>query len=319
MIHNELGVLPGWVFTDTTRPFSGQNGRNLLTTSCLNNNNGVGLPQAFRDHIATLFDVGLSGFSAALTIQTGADENKERILNPVYKAAIMTTLVEKIAKAPTRTALKQTTLTETIYQEVRARLQRGDIGTNERILDYEIADDFGCTRMPVRQALVRLVNEGYLVGTTRGFVMPRLTNDDIHEIFEVRRLLEPSAAAGATAALTDEQHGALKRAYQKAVRACEKQDRAAMITANVEFRDVWLSAVQNSRLQDTIRRFADHAQQVRSLTLTDASTQKIALGGMHDLLESFLERDAKRARTVMLEFILNAEQRYFVLIDGQDQ
>ena len=64
---------------------------------------------------------------------------------------------------------------------------------------------------------------------------------------------------------------------------------------------------------------AEHAQQVRSLTLTDASTQKIALAGLHDLLESFLARDSKRARTVMLEFILNAEQRYFVLVDGQDQ
>ncbi|WP_322032205.1 GntR family transcriptional regulator [Paraburkholderia sp. J76] len=230
----------------------------------------------------------------------------------------MTTPVEKLAKSPARTALTQTTLTETIYQEVRTRLQRGNIGPNERILDYEIADEFGCTRMPVRQALVRLVNEGFLVGTTRGFVIPRLTNDDVHEIFEVRRLLEPGAAAGATAALTDKQHAALKRAYQKAARACEKQDGAALIAANVEFRDVWLSAVQNSRLQDTIRRFTDHAQQVRSLTLTDSSTQKIALTGMRDLLEGFLERDSKRVRTLMLEFILNAEQRYFILADGQE-
>jgi hypothetical protein len=52
--------------------------------------------------------------------------------------------------------------------------------------------------------------------------------------------------------------------------------------------------------------------------LTDSSTQKIALDGMQDLLNGFLERDAKRVRTTMLEFILSAEQRYFVLVDGQD-
>lgn len=230
----------------------------------------------------------------------------------------MTTRIAKVAKTPVRTALKQTTLAETIYQEVRGRLQREDIGTNERILDYEIAEEFGCTRMPVRQALIRLVNEGYLVGTTRGFVMRRLTNGDVHEIFEIRRMLEPGAAAGATAALTGEQTAALERAYQKASRAAEKLDGATMMAANVEFRDVWLEAVQNSRLQDTIRRFADHAQQVRSLTLTDSSTQKIALDGMRQLLEGFLERDAKRVRATMLEFILHAEQRYFVLMDGQE-
>lgn len=230
----------------------------------------------------------------------------------------MTTPIAKIARTPVRTALTQTTLAETIYQEVRGRLQRGDVGTNERILDYEIAEAFGCTRMPVRQALIRLVNEGYLVGTTRGFVMRRLTNTDVHEIFEIRRMLEPSAAAGATAALTSEQAAGLQRAFQKASRAAEKLDGAAMMTANVEFRDVWLEAVQNSRLQDTIRHFADHAQQVRSLTLTDPSTQQIALDGMRKLLEGFLERDAKRVRAAMLDFILHAEQRYFVLVDGQE-
>ncbi len=41
--------------------------------------------------------------------------------------------------------------------------------------------------MPAREALLRLANEGYLVGTTRGFVTPRLGLDDIREIFEVRR------------------------------------------------------------------------------------------------------------------------------------
>jgi DNA-binding GntR family transcriptional regulator len=253
-----------------------------------------------------------------IAIQDSEDGQIREFRIQIGEPAIMTTQVEKVAKKPSGTELKQTTLTETIYQEVRARLQRGDIAANERILDYEIADEFDCTRMPVRQALLRLVNEGYLVGTTRGFVMPMLTNADIHEIFEVRRLLEPSAAAGATAALTDKHDAALKRAYQSARRAYEKQDGAALIAANVEFRDVWLGAVQNRRLQETIRRFTDHAQQVRSLTLTDASTQKIALDGMHDLLNGFHERDAKRVRATMLEFILNAEQRYFVLVDGQD-
>lgn len=224
----------------------------------------------------------------------------------------------KAVKLPRRTALKQRTLSESVYTEVRSRLQRGEIGTNDRILDHEIAEEFDCTRMPVRQALLRLVSEGYLIGTTRGFVMPTLTNDDIHEIFEVRRLLEPSAAAGTVAILENQQDTALKRAYQKASKAYEKHDAAAMIDANIEFRDVWLSAVQNKRLQATIRRFADHAQQVRLGTLSNRSTQKIVVNGMRPLLEGFLERDPRQIKTAMLEFIVSAEQQYFALLGAQD-
>ena len=181
-----------------------------------------------------------------------------------------------------------------------------------------MAEEFDCTRMPVRQALLRLVSEGYLIGTTRGFVTPTLTNDDIHEIFEVRRLLEPSAAAGAVAILDDRQDAALKRAFQKAVKAHDKRDAALMIEANMEFRDVWLGAVQNARLQDTIRRFTDHAQQVRLGTLSDPGTQKIVVDGMRALLEGFLERDPRKIKTAMLAFIVSAEQQYFALLGGHD-
>ncbi|MFM0042978.1 GntR family transcriptional regulator [Paraburkholderia sediminicola] len=224
---------------------------------------------------------------------------------------------DKVVKLPRRTALKPTTLSESIYQEVRGRLQRGEIGTEERVLDYEIAAEFDCTRMPVRQALLRLANEGYLVGTTRGFVVPTITSDDIHEIFEVRRLLEPAAAASAAAVLTDKQEAELKKAYQKARRAYDKQDVDQMISANVEFRATWLEAVQNARLRFTILRFVDHAQQVRLGTLNNRSTQKIVIDGMRALLEAFVERDPKLIKVAMLEFMLNAEQQYFALLNGE--
>lgn len=230
----------------------------------------------------------------------------------------MTNTAVKVLKAPRRTALRQTTLTETIYSEIRSRLQRGEIGPDTRILDYEIADQFNCTRMPVRQALVRLVNEGYLAGTTRGFVVPTLTPDDVREIFEVRRLLEPSAAASTVATLDEHRDAALNRAYQRARKAYEKHDGEAMIEANVAFRDAWLGAVRNSRLQETIRKFADHAQRVRLATLNDHATQKVAVERMEAMLEGFIGRDPKRIRSATIDFIASAERRYFALLSGED-
>ena len=84
---------------------------------------------------------------------------------------------------------KPDSLSERIYGDLRGRLQRCEIGPEDRLVDTEIAIAYGTSRMPVREALLRLANEGYLVGTTRGFTVPRLSLDDIREIFEVRRLL----------------------------------------------------------------------------------------------------------------------------------
>ncbi|WP_233887027.1 GntR family transcriptional regulator [Paraburkholderia flagellata] len=220
--------------------------------------------------------------------------------------------------APRRRVLKQVTLVDTIYEKVRERLRRGEVAPNERLLDYQIADEFGCTRMPVREALLRLVKDGQLVGTTRGFVIPRLSDKDVREIYEVRRLLEPAAAASTATALSEDQLAALSRIYKKAVRACETRDAGAMVEASAEFRDIWLGAVENERLRTAIIQFAEHPQRIRLATLQDNDAREIFVEGLRTLLDGFLTRDRKQIRASLQKILLAAEQHYFALSESED-
>jgi DNA-binding GntR family transcriptional regulator len=222
------------------------------------------------------------------------------------------------AANPRSTALKQNSLSEAIFQDIRGRLQAGEFGQDDRLLDYEIAEEFGCTRMPVRQAMLRLVNDGYLVGTTRGFLIPRLTRQDLLEIFEMRRLLEPRAAASAIGAMTEERLGMLNRVCRQARRALEKGDSRSLIEAAFTFRQTWVEAVSNSRLKATIEKFVDHAQAVRRSTLIDPAVQEVAVTGMQSLLDAFTSASAARIEETMTEFLIQAEYALITHIP-QDQ
>ena len=221
-------------------------------------------------------------------------------------------------KQPKRSALRQTTLMESVYQEILRRLQRRQIGPDDRVLDYEIAKEFDCTRMPVRQALLRLVNEGYLVGSTRGFMTPVLSAEDVREIFEVRRLLEPSAAASTIHVMDDKQRAALATAYRDARRAYERQDIALMTEANVEFRGIWLEGVTNSRLKSTILRWSDHSREVRRETMHKPGTMKMIADGLQAMLKGFTEMDPVLVRAAILGFIDDAERQYFLPSEEDD-
>ncbi|MCP1116877.1 GntR family transcriptional regulator [Robbsia andropogonis] len=221
-------------------------------------------------------------------------------------------------KQPKRSALRQTTLMETVYQEILRRLQRGQISPDDRVLDYEIAKEFDCTRMPVRQALLRLVNEGYLVGSTRGFMTPVLSAEDVREIFEVRRLLEPSAVASTIPVLHDVQRAGLATACRDARRAYERADVALMSEANVAFRGIWLEGVTNSRLKSTILRWSDHSQQVRRVTMQKPGTMKLIADGLQAILKAFNDRDTVQARAAVLAFIDDAERQYFLTTEEND-
>lgn len=209
-----------------------------------------------------------------------------------------------------RRLAKPGSLSERIYGDLRARLQRCEIGPDDRLVDTEIAGSYGTSRMPVREALMRLANEGYLVGTTRGFVLPRLSAEDVGDIFEVRRLLEPSAAASAAGNLDDAGRRELTRAIEEARAAVAEDDAERLILANARFRAAWLAAVGNKRLAETIARFVDHVQLVRLGTLTDAPTRPVVARGLEGLYDAFMRGDAHSAETQMAAFIAAAEQAY---------
>ncbi len=206
---------------------------------------------------------------------------------------------------------------ESVYQDILSRLQRGEIKQGERILDNDVAREFECTRTPVRHALLRLVNEGYLVGTTRGFVIPEWTAQDVRDIFEVRRLLEPGAAASVALILSAEQLESMAASYRSCRRGAEKQDVPLITEANIKFRSIWLDTVPNPRLKQEILRYSDHAQLVRRSTMPNPATMLAVADGMQLLLAGYSERDPAQVRDAMEAFVAHAERAYFQSIESE--
>ncbi len=221
---------------------------------------------------------------------------------------------------PIKPLSREGNLSDRIYAELRLRLQRAPLKADERLVDLEVAAAYGTSRMPARDALLRLANEGYLVGTTRGFVMPALSLDDVREIFEVRRMLEPQAVASVARDIDDAAAAQLTRALQQAREAAARDDGEQMLLANMAFRDAWLARVKNKRLAATIGRFVDHVQTVRLTTLSNTQTRQVVLDGLTRMHQALIERDEAQARTSMTDFMLAAEHAFFSMrqaeIDG---
>jgi len=75
---------------------------------------------------------------------------------------------------------------------LRARMLRGEIDPGARLRQDAIADDLGVSKIPVREALQRLVASGLLLfESNRGATMPPLTAVDAAENYSLRRSIEP--------------------------------------------------------------------------------------------------------------------------------
>ena len=85
-----------------------------------------------------------------------------------------------------------------VYQQLRERIVRGRLAPGSRLVEREVAARLGVSRTPVRAALERLRQEGYIVATgsallARATVAP-LTNDDAREIHMIVAQIEGLAA-----------------------------------------------------------------------------------------------------------------------------
>jgi DNA-binding GntR family transcriptional regulator len=212
---------------------------------------------------------------------------------------------------PSMRLARPDSFSERIYLDLRNRLQRCEIGPDRRLVDAEVAAGYGISRMPAREALLRLANEGYLIGTTRGFAIPRLSMEDIRDIFEIRKLLEPHAAANAARDMKDPARLKLSEAIQQARDAAATDNVGDLILANFAFRQAWLSALRNERLIMTIGRFVDHVQTIRLGTLRDRQTRAVVVAGLEGLYAAFMRGDPTSARRRMGRFVEAAEQAYF--------
>lgn len=202
------------------------------------------------------------------------------------------------------------------YEEVLRRLRTGQFSASDRVVDKVLAAELDMSRMPAREALLRLVNEGYLVGTARGFRLPTLSVTDIMEIFEIRKLLEPRAAASACCMLDESALGDLRAAYTDAVRAHAEQNVAKLKRANTDFRVVWLEAVPSRRMVATISRFFDHVNAIRSATLHDPIARELSVSLLATILDGFARRDPLYVHDQMLSFIEAARMRFIELQDA---
>lgn len=98
----------------------------------------------------------------------------------------------------TVTTLPRTNLNDRVYETLKQRLVRRELGPGEKVSLHELAGTLGVSRSPVHHALTRLVSEGLLtVKSRRGYYVTPLTGATIAEGYDVRLALELQAAEAA--------------------------------------------------------------------------------------------------------------------------
>lgn len=192
------------------------------------------------------------------------------------------------------------TMVESAYLQIKARILNNEFQPGFQAMEPEIAEQLGMSRTPVREALIKLSNEGLVeIIPRRGMRVVPLSVADMKEIYQVLTALE-SMAAEILARLepTDEELAPMKNAVNQLNEALEDDDLDAWAMADENFHRSLLELCGNKRLASMAAAVYDQAYRARMISLRLRPKPWKSNEEHKELLEAIRKGDWRLARKV---------------------
>jgi DNA-binding GntR family transcriptional regulator len=195
------------------------------------------------------------------------------------------------------------TLSDQVFEIVREQIVTGQLEEDAPIRQDALANRLGVSKIPLREALARLEQDGLLTSqANRGYVVRPMTTSELDEIYDLRLKIEPDAAAFASTVATDEDRRAVLDAFQRLDRAAASELGQVAIR-NREFHTALVEPGRRELTTQLVQRLTIFAERYVVAHLQPAGRDARAHHEHHDLLEAWLGRDARRVKKVLTEHI----------------
>jgi len=143
--------------------------------------------------------------------------------------------------------IRQAPLGEQLLAQLRALIVRGELAAGTHLVEGWVAERFGVSRGPVRDALRQLELEGLVDTRRRGSYVRGLSDTDLVELYALRGALEGLAIRACIAAPTGD-WAPLDEALRRMRAAAEAADPAAFAAADLDFHGGFYTVAGNRRL-----------------------------------------------------------------------
>ena len=176
-------------------------------------------------------------------------------------------------------------LIETLRNDIRS----GALRPGDQLEEAALAERFGVSRTPVREAVRSLVDCGLLETRPRkGAFVRVLSAKELIDLFEVAAELEGMACRLAAERLTADKAAALEDALQFCRRAADENNQDDYAKANLAFHKAIHDAAGNNRLIEQIEQLAGHMQ--RGFGAGQSQSDNVLVASLQSLTEDRLIR-----------------------------
>jgi DNA-binding GntR family transcriptional regulator len=206
-------------------------------------------------------------------------------------------------------ALKNAIVAMDIYRS------RDDIRLDER----KLAQDFGISRTPVREAMAQLESEGFVRSVPRrGIYVVRKTKREVIELITAWAALESMAARLITESATDDEIAGLRKMFATFERGQVQVKLDEYSEVNIEFHQTIIRLSRNQVLIDLAENLFTHMRMIRRKTIGEKDRADRSIRDHMNIIEALEARSTDRAEELVRDHALGLAEHVAQYADYLD-
>jgi DNA-binding GntR family transcriptional regulator len=198
------------------------------------------------------------------------------------------------------TGIARRYLHDEVAERMRELIVSGELGPKTRVNELELAQRFGISRTPLREAIKILATEGLLeLLPNRGARIATISLTEIDEVIEVIAGLEGTAAELACQRMSEAEIDVIATHTTAMVAALEAGDQAAYFLRNQQIHDALMQASRNQTLQGIYANLHGRIQRARYSADKSPEQWRLAIEEHVKMVELLRGRKADRLGALM--------------------
>jgi DNA-binding GntR family transcriptional regulator len=203
---------------------------------------------------------------------------------------------------------------ERVYRDLKDAILANELPPNTRLVEVQVANELGVSRTPVREALKRLLAEGFVARDPLGGLIVRdAAPGEVDEAYPVREVLDGLASRLAARRITPEELIKLRVIHKRMCDAVEQGNLGQVVTINIAFHEAIYEIAGNRRLvalgrelREFVRRFSEAAYIASPERMSEVVKEHEAVlatleGSDPDAAEAAARQHLRAARAHMTE------------------
>lgn len=192
--------------------------------------------------------------------------------------------------------IQRTFVREEAYFVLRDWIVAGSLKPNQKLRDTEIAKQLGCSRTPIREALLRLEEDGFVeTKPNSSTIVCPIDFQSASNLYSITWSLETLALTQAFEFLSPRPIELMIAANDKLIRALKLKDAASAVDADNEFHAVFIELSQNRELSRILAGIKQKLKRIELFYFEKVQDVHHSCDEHTQVIEALKEKDLQRA------------------------